>query len=848
MGTKLTAGLTIPIVGSGIAMVKWAADLEQTLGATEHLWGSNADSMMDWARTADQALGMTQDEALTTANRLYGIYSQMGLSTDEVKAKTLEMTERFADLSALMGGTPIEAAEAYTSALMGNYQALDKYNININAAMVNQKALEMTGKDSVAQLSAEEKQLAFNALYLEKTADAQGQFEREITTTTGKLTRLNARLKNAATTFGNLLLPYVNRAADAVAKFATWLEDLDDTQRKWIIGIAAAVAAIGPLLIGIGMLLPGISALIGVLGFILSPIGLVVVAVALLVAGLTYAYFEFEAFRNIVNSVASAVKGVLIGAFDMAVEAFNKLRDAFEADGWTGLISTLGSMIWNGLSSVFSAIRNIDWGSLVQGGWEVIQAGIALAWNAITSLDWDTYIDPIAWASWIGGKIEDIGVWLWDKISGFFPDGNVITGVIAMGRWLWDKIGQYFPAVMVIKGAITVGTWLWGKIKEWFPEAAVISGAISDLATWVWGQISKWFPSANVISGAIADFGAWLYELLGSPTLSFPSIQDFKNMFWDWLEGKDSDFSDPGGDQPGQGGGGKSAFDFGGLNFDVKGGHLAGELDAFVKKVQNAATANATAWGRMLADATKGATGVQRVAEREFSATARAIQGHTTGMRTSTIREFSSMQTAVMAATQGMRNAVTQATAQMVSASHSSGLQMNAGLTSWLSGAVSQIAASMLSIVATVSAVAGTGYNAGYYAGSMISQGFASGMLSMLGTIRNAGNAMVAAASQAVIAKAMISSPSRLFEKYGSYVSEGFERGILGGLRDISHAGDSMVGAATPGAPALAGAQGPTVINHNYYITPPEMVKLMQDAEAGGAFARQFATELGMRG
>ena len=52
-----------------------------------------------------------------------------------------------------------------------------------------------------------------------------------------------------------------------------WIENLSDTQRKWVAGIAAVAAAIGPVLLIIGMLLPGLSALVAVIGFLVSPVG-----------------------------------------------------------------------------------------------------------------------------------------------------------------------------------------------------------------------------------------------------------------------------------------------------------------------------------------------------------------------------------------------------------------------------------------------------------------------------------------------------------------------------------------------------------------------------------------------
>ena len=52
---------------------------------------------------------------------------------------------------------------------------------------------------------------------------------------------------------------------------------------------------------------------------------------------------------------------------------------------------------------------------------------------------------------------------------------------------------------------------------------------------------------------------------------------------------------------------------------------------------------------------------------------------------------------------------------------------------------------------------------------------------------------MVSAANQAVRAKAMIHSPSRLFKKNGIYMGEGQEEGILSKVKDVWKAAKKLV-------------------------------------------------------
>src|SRR5699024_9106030 len=121
--------------------------LEQTLGATEQLWGDNADSIIDWSKTTSKSLGMSQNDALTSMNRYNAMLKDLEDGTGNVADMSQELTERSADLSAMWGGSSIEASDALTSALRGNYEGLDKYNINLTEALVSQEAMNIAVAD-----------------------------------------------------------------------------------------------------------------------------------------------------------------------------------------------------------------------------------------------------------------------------------------------------------------------------------------------------------------------------------------------------------------------------------------------------------------------------------------------------------------------------------------------------------------------------------------------------------------------------------------------------------------------------------------------------------------------------
>lgn len=562
-GTKLTAALTVPLTAAGLAVVNWASDLEQSVGATEYLWGANSDAILAWAKSADKNLGLTQNEALTTANGLQIVFDGMGFSLDDSQAKMELFAQRFADVSALMGGSTTEVAEAFRSGLMGNYEALDKYGISINATMVEQKALEMGLADSAGALTMEQKQLAYTELFLEKTTNATGQFNRESGSTAGILQRVRARAINLATAFGTLLLPYVNKLLSGVAVLLTWIEKLNDTQRTWVLGIAAIAAAIGPLLLVVGMLLPGLSALVAVIGFLVSPIGLVVVAIAILAAGLIYAYTHFEGFRNIVNMVASVIKDVAIGAFEAFMRALEPIKDHIQnviavltslvdfvkavfAGDWGAAWEALKSVAVNAFNALISwitllpsmllAALGTDLSGLISKGGEWIQA----IWDGAVSI-WDSVL------TWIGGLSSDALTWIGDVSASLLAKGeDLLQGFWqgAVNRWasVSSWIGTRSTDAVAAAGDLTSTLWQkgvdllvgmgdgavaqWANLKTWLGNrgAMAIQGVGNVLSTLWQKGVDLIVGMGNGVTAQWANLKSWLSGLPGYITNAIGSL------------------------------------------------------------------------------------------------------------------------------------------------------------------------------------------------------------------------------------------------------------------------------------------------------------------------------------
>ena len=80
IGGALTRNLTIPIVGAGVAAVKFASDMDETLNKVDVSFGDSANGVKAWAKDSIKNMGLAQQSALDTAALFGDMGTDMGVS------------------------------------------------------------------------------------------------------------------------------------------------------------------------------------------------------------------------------------------------------------------------------------------------------------------------------------------------------------------------------------------------------------------------------------------------------------------------------------------------------------------------------------------------------------------------------------------------------------------------------------------------------------------------------------------------------------------------------------------------------------------------------------------------
>lgn len=247
------------------------------------------------------------------------------------------------------------------------------------------------------------------------------------------------------------LLPFFELAIDALQRFKTWLDSLDQGQKNMLVTIALVVAAIGPLLVILGTLMGSVTKIIGgvksfigvwqtLSGFLATnPFVLVIAGIALLIAGFVLAYNKVKWFHDGVNAffkgisdvaveVFKFIGGYISGVFEGIVVNFMNFYNAGKRiltgfiDFITGIFTGDWSRAWKGLVDIFGGIFD----GIVAVGKAPINAMIGLINGFIGGLN---NIKIPKWVPGIGGKSFSI-----PKLPYLAQGGHLINGQAIVGE------------------------------------------------------------------------------------------------------------------------------------------------------------------------------------------------------------------------------------------------------------------------------------------------------------------------------------------------------------------------------------------------------------------------------
>jgi phage-related protein len=530
-GAAVAGGLVVAgaaAVKFGADSVKAASDAQQSIGATETVFGKSAKSIIDNSNRAAQAVGLSANQYRENANIIGSLFANKGLKGNELAKQTDLVIKKGADLSATFGGTATEAVDALSSALKGEFDPLERYGVSLKASTISTEAAALAqkkyGKDlkslTTAQQDAIQRQAAMK-LINEQSAKTQGAFGRETDTLahqqqvlaaqfenvkakvgaallpvlTKLLTFMNANLGPAFTAVANFLRPLVDRfralfdgASQGQGKLAPLVSFFQTSVVPAVQGIVDAfkglVAVVLPIVQQVaaaimanwGKIQPQVQAIWASVQQIITSALSIIKSVVTIVTGVISAVWQRfgGTILKYITTTMTNVATVLKGAFQIIAGIFKVVSSLLKGD-WKGA--------WNGIKQIVSGALSVIKG-VVSQAMNVIKTVVRVAWGVIKAA---------TSATWNGIKAVISGVWNGIKalVSG------AVNGVKALVTGGWNAVKSGTTAAWNgIKSALSSA---WTSIKN-----AVTSG-ISGVTSLVRGLPGK-------ITGALGNLGSLLYN------------------------------------------------------------------------------------------------------------------------------------------------------------------------------------------------------------------------------------------------------------------------------------------------------------------------------------------------
>lgn len=364
-GLQKTGGaLTVlgaPFLGFAATAIKSAMDSEDaiaqlnaTLRSTKGAAGVTEQAAIQLASSL-QKVTTYGDEAILAGESLLLTFTNVGSGVFERATKAaLDMsTAMKQDLK----GSVIQLGKALNDPING-MTALTRVGVTFTQAQKDQvKALQESGDMMGAQ--------AIILAELEK--EFGGSAEAAGKTFAGSLQILRNRFDDVMETIGTGLIPIVQQLTSRLGDLITWFENLDGPSKQTIvtiIAVGAALAIIGPILIGIGA---AVSALGAIFAVVFSPIGIVVGLVigALVLLGQHFGITlgQIQVYWNLLVLYAQYYATGIITAIqkiwtDVEPE-LNKLKTWFDTEGWPAISTALSDFKTNILDPVVNALKSI---------------------------------------------------------------------------------------------------------------------------------------------------------------------------------------------------------------------------------------------------------------------------------------------------------------------------------------------------------------------------------------------------------------------------------------------------------------------------------------------------------
>jgi len=294
IGTRMSALVTLPLAGIGVAALKVASDAEEMESKFNVVFGELAGEAKTWADEFGDSVGRSTASVMGWMAALQDTFVPLGFARAEGAELSKTLAKLTVDMASFNNESEANVIRDLQSALVGNHETVRKYGVIITQATLDQELMNMGIRDGIQAATEQQKVQARMNIIIAGTADAQGDAIRTADSFANRMRALKESVKDLLIGLGNQLIPTISTLVEKITGAVEWFSNLDDRWKKMIGIFAGTLAAAGPLMLGLG----GLISIIGKIGpaikaigpainaiFATPPVGLILVGIAAVVAG-----------------------------------------------------------------------------------------------------------------------------------------------------------------------------------------------------------------------------------------------------------------------------------------------------------------------------------------------------------------------------------------------------------------------------------------------------------------------------------------------------------------------------------------------------------------------------------
>lgn len=489
MGTKTTAAISLPLIGIGKKMIETGASLSAFESTYRQSFKGMAGQATKWAQTYSKTVGSTDTQVRRQILSFNQYGKAMGMTGQEAIGFSEKMTTLTNDLASYYDIDFTDATDRMKSALMGNYEAVDKLGLAFGEATIKQEMVKEGLQGQFSDLDSTKKMWLLYNLAVKQGADAQGQAARESDQFQSQVRNIQGQLQDLAATCFNILLPQIQDLLDKVKETIKWFSNLSTDTKAIILKIAELAIVLPIVTTYFGVLSSSIGRLIKLGGDIGKLVG------------------KFADFEGLALRIMYAWEG-LSGFF---VSLFSTIGGAI-VDALVGVAAAIGIPVAAVIAIIVGIIVVVV---LIIKYWDTIKAKTIEIWGAIATWLSATWSSVVSTASGIWNGFIGFFAGIWAGIVSIVQTyiSPIIATVVSVFSTIASVIGTVVSGIIIAFQAVGAAfSYVWNDLL--YPILAFIGGFFKAL-----GELIVWIIQ-NMIINAIHLLGEawnWLYTNIFAP-------------------------------------------------------------------------------------------------------------------------------------------------------------------------------------------------------------------------------------------------------------------------------------------------------------------------------------------